>query len=285
MRRRAGLKGVRRLQPNIWKMKMQNLLQDRVVIVLGVGPALGHATVMACVNEGAKVVLAARSEDMLAKVADEVAAKGGQSISVPTDMNKAEDCKNLVAKAVEAFGRVDGLVCVAYLHHDNSTITDSPDDLSNWRPLMDTNFFGTMQVVKPAIEQMQKQGDGGSIVIINSLNTHSPWPRTLSYTASKSALAAATRSLATEYGPDQIRVNSMHAGVIFNDSLYITLDDMAKRNGTTREQEVAKITAMSPLRQQTKPEDYTGSVLFLLSDMSKPVTGVSLHANAGRYMG
>jgi len=264
---------------------MQDLLTDRVVIVLGVGPALGRATALACAREGAKVVLAARGEEMMARVADEVAAIGGTALSVPTDMTKAQDCTNLVARTVERFGRVDGLVCVAYLHHDNTTITDCPDDLANWRPVMDTNFFGTMQVVKPVIEQMQRQGEGGSIVIVNSLNTHNPWPRTLSYTASKSALAAATRSLATEYGPDQIRVNSLHAGLIFNESLYITIDDMAKRNGTSREEELAKISALSPLRQQTTPEEYTGSILFLLSDMSKPVTGISLHANAGRYMG
>lgn len=263
---------------------MRNLLQDQVIIVVGVGPALGRATALACVDEGATVVLAARSEGKMAEVADEIAARGGTSMSIATDMSKASDCKQLVTKVVEAYRRVDGLVCVAYQHHDNTTITDCPDDLANWRPVMDTNFFGTMQVVKPTIEQMRRQG-GGNIVIINSLNTHNPWPRTLSYTASKAALAAATRSLATEYGPENIRVNSLHAGVIFNENLYITLDDMARRNGTTREQEVAKITALSPLRQQTTPEEYTGSILFLLSDMSKPVTGVSLHANAGRYMG
>jgi NAD(P)-dependent dehydrogenase (short-subunit alcohol dehydrogenase family) len=263
---------------------MQNLLQDRVIIVMGVGPALGRATVLACAGEGAKVVLAARSEGKMDDVAQEIAASGGSSLSVVTDMLNAGDCRRLVARTVEAYGRVDGLVCVAYLHHDNSTITDSADDLANWRPVMDTNFFGTMQVVKPTIEQMQRQG-GGNIVIINSLNTHNPWPRTLSYTASKAALAAATRSLATEYGLDNIRVNSLHAGLIFNDAIYITLDDIARRNGTTREEELARITALSPLRQQTKPEDYTGSVLYLLSDMSKPVTGISLHANAGRYMG
>jgi NAD(P)-dependent dehydrogenase (short-subunit alcohol dehydrogenase family) len=263
---------------------MRNLLQDQVIIVLGVGPALGRATALACTDEGAKLVLAARSEAKIAEVADEIAARGGSAIAVPTDMLDAEDCNRLVERAVEAYGRVDGLVCVAYQHHDNTTITDCPDDLSNWRPVMDTNFFGTMQVVKPTIEQMQRQG-GGNIVIINSLNTHNPWPRTLSYTASKAALAAATRSLATEYGPDNIRVNSLHAGVIFNEQIYITIDDIAKRNGTSREEELAKITALSPLRQQTTPEEYTGSILFLLSDMSKPVTGVSLHANAGRYMG
>lgn len=263
---------------------MDKLLRDRVIVIVGVGPALGRASALACAQEGAKVVLAARSEAKMAEVADEIAGLGGTSLSIATDMTSAQDCVRLVEQTVEAFGRVDGLVCVAYQHHDNTTITDCPDDLANWRPVMDTNFFGTMQVVKPTIEQMQRQRSG-SIVIINSLNTHNPWPRTLSYTASKAALAAATRSLATEYGPDNIRVNSMHAGVIFNESLYITLDDMARRNGTTREEEVAKITALSPLRQQTTPEEYTGSILFLLSDMSKPVTGISLHANAGRYMG
>lgn len=264
---------------------MQDLLKDRVVIILGAGPALGQAAALACAGEGAKLVLAARNPETLRKTEAGIAAVGGVSLSVPMEMTNAQDCRRLVDTACETFGRVDGLVCIAYLHHDNTMITDCPDDLANWRPVMETNFFGTMQVVKPVVEQMRKQGNGGSIVIINSLNTHQPWPRSLSYTASKAALAAATRSLATEYGPDQIRVNSLHAGVIFNDSLYITLDDMARRNGTTREQEVAKITALSPLRQQTKPEEYTGSILYLLSDMSKPVTGASLHANAGRYMG
>jgi NAD(P)-dependent dehydrogenase (short-subunit alcohol dehydrogenase family) len=264
---------------------MQNLLQDRVIIVLGVGPALGHATAVMCAEQGAKLVLAARSQDMLDTVKAEIADKGGEAIAVATDMTKAADCKRLVDAAVAEFGRVDGIVCVAYLHHDNTLITEAPDDLANWRRVMDTNFFGTMQVVKPTIEQMLKQESGGSVVIINSLNTHQPWPRTLPYTASKAALAAATRSLAIEFGPQKIRVNSLHAGVILNDMIFITLDDMAARNGTTRDEEYRKIAAMGALQFVATPEEYMGSVLYLLSDMSKPVTGVSLHVNAGRYMG
>lgn len=264
---------------------MKALLKDRVVIVLGVGPALGHATAIACAEEGAKVVLAARGEDMLSRVAGEVADRGGEALAVACDMTDSADCRRLVSETVARFGRVDGLVCVAYMHHDNSTITDSPDDLANWRSVMDTNFFGTMQVVKQVIGQMRLQGDGGSIVIVNSLNTHQPWPRTLPYTASKAALAAATRSLAVEYGGDWIRVNSLHAGVILNDSLYITLDDMARRNGTTRDDEVDKLASVGALKLLATPEDYMGSVLYLLSDMSKPVTGTSLHVNSGRYMG
>ena len=89
---------------------MRKLLQDRIVIVVGVGPALGRATALACADEGAKVVLAARSEDKMAEVADEIAARSGTSVSGVTDMLDAKDSEHLVAKPVETFGLVDGLV-------------------------------------------------------------------------------------------------------------------------------------------------------------------------------
>lgn len=264
---------------------MKMMLAGQTIIVAGVGPAMGREIALMCVEEGAAVVLAARSQEMLDSVAGEVADKGGASLSVVTDMTKAEDCKRLVAETVARFGGVDGLVGVGYRHHDNKILTEAEDDLSNWRPIMDTNFFGTMQVIKPTIEQMIRQGRGGRIVIINSMTTHLPWPRGMPYAASKAALAAATRSLALEYGAQKIRVNSLHCGAILNEGLWITLRDIAQRNGTTPEEECEKIASLSALRMIPTPEEYVGSVLYLLSDLSRPVTGISLHANGGRYLG
>lgn len=263
---------------------MRKMLEGRTIIVSGVGPALGHATSLMCTEEGASVVLAARTRETLDGVAKEIAEMGGESLSVVTDMNKVADCKRLVAETVARFGRVDGLVAIGYRPDDNKTLTESDEDLANWRPVMDTNFFGTLQVVKPVIEQMQRQEQGGTIVIINSMTTHLPWPRGLPYAASKAALASATRTLALEYGPKKIRVNSMHCGAILNAALYRSLDNLARRNGTTRDQEYEKIASMGALGFLATPEEYMGSVLYLLSDLSKPVTGISLHVNAGRYM-
>ncbi len=263
---------------------MRKLLQDRVIIVLGVGPALGHSTALMCTEEGARVVLVARSQEMLDTVAADVAARGGAAHSVAMDMTSAADCKRLVAETVERFGRVDGLVCIAYKHHDSKLITESDDDLASWREIMDVNFFGTMLVIKQVIEQMAAQGDGGSIVIINSMNSHNPWPRTLPYSAAKAALASASRVPAVEYGPQQIRVNNLHAGAILNDGLNITLNVMAERNGTTRDEEYHKIASMGALQSIATPEEYMGSVLYLLSDLSAPATGISVHVNSGRYM-
>ena len=264
---------------------MRRMLDGRTIIIMGVGPALGHATALMCTDEGAAVALAARTPAQLGRVAMEVAAKGGSSISVPTDMTRLEDCKRLVEQTVERFGRIDGLVSIGYRPDDNKMLTESEEDLANWRPVMDTNFFGTLQVTKPVIEQMIRQDTGGSIVIINSMTTHLPWPRGLPYAASKAALASATRTLALEYGKHKIRVNSLHCGAILNDALWVSLGHLARQNGTTAQREYERIAAMGALGFLATPEDYMGSVLYLLSDLSKPVTGISLHANSGRYMG
>lgn len=263
---------------------MKKMLEGRTIIVMGVGPSLGRSTALMCAEEGANVVLAARSTTLLDEVASELAGKGGTSISVAADMNDAEQCKRVVAEAAARFGRVDGLVSVSHRAEDNKTITQCEDDLSNWRPIMDTNFFGTLQITKAVIDQMVAQKRGGSIVIINSMTSNLPWPGLLPYASSKAALAAATRSLALEYGPNRIRVNSLHCGAILNDGLWDNLQHLATMNGTTKEEEYEKIAALSPLGSIATPEEYVGSILYLLSDLSSPVTGVSLHVNSGRYM-
>jgi NAD(P)-dependent dehydrogenase (short-subunit alcohol dehydrogenase family) len=245
---------------------------------------MGRATALMCASEGANVVLAARSREQLDEVSREIAGQGGTSLSVVTDMTDVAACKRLVEEAVARFGRVDGLVTVAALPEDNKLITECEDDLSNWRPIMDTNFFGTLQVVKPTIEQMLRQGDGGSIVIVNSMTSQLPWERLLPYAASKAALAAATRSLALEFGPHKVRVNSVHCGAILNEALNNNLEALAARNETTRDEVYAAIASMSALGFIATPEEHMGSILYLLSDMSSPVTGISLHVNSGRYM-
>ena len=263
---------------------MRRMLEGRTIIVLGTGPSLGNATAMMCTEEGASVVLAARSKETLDSLAAEVEAKGGSARPVVTAMTKREDCEAMVAAAVARFGRVDGLVAIGYRPADNKTITDVDDDFAEWKAIVDTNVFGTLQVIKPLVAQMKRQEQGGSIVIINSMNSHNPWPRGLPYAASKAGLASATRTLATEYGRDQIRVNSLHCGAIVNEALWVSLENLAKANGTTKQEEYQRIADMGALGWLPTPEEYMGSVLYLLSDMSKPVTGISLHVNAGRFM-
>ncbi|RYD94164.1 MAG: SDR family NAD(P)-dependent oxidoreductase, partial [Sphingomonadales bacterium] len=216
---------------------MRKMLEGRTILVLGVGPSLGRTTALMCADEGANVVLAARSQPVLDAVSAEVAERGGASVARITDMNEAGDCKALVADAVERFGRIDGLVTVAHAAEDNKTITECEDDLSNWRPIIETNIYGTLQMTKAVIDQMVRQESGGSIVMINSMTANLPWPGLLPYASSKAALAAAARQMALEYGPRGIRVNSLHCGAILNDGLWDNLQYLATMNGTTKEAE------------------------------------------------
>jgi NAD(P)-dependent dehydrogenase (short-subunit alcohol dehydrogenase family) len=263
---------------------MRKQLEGRTIIVLGTGPSLGEATAMMCTEEGASVVLAARSKETIEELAAKVEAKGGSALPVVTDMTDVRSCEELVAAAVEHYGRVDGLVAIGYKPADNKTILDVDDDFENWKAIVDTNLFGTLQVIKPLVAQMSKQEHGGSIVIINSMNSHNPWPRGLPYAASKAGLASATRTLAIEFGRQKIRINSLHCGAIVNDALWVSLDNLAKSRGSTKEEEYQRIADMGALGWLPTPEQYMGSVLYLLSDLSAPVTGISLHVNAGRYM-
>ena len=90
------------------------LLRDKVIVISGVGPGLGQTLAKMAAQEGAAVVLGARSQDFLDAVATEIRDAGGKAIALSTDVTSTEQCQTLVAAGVEAFGRIDGLVNSAY---------------------------------------------------------------------------------------------------------------------------------------------------------------------------
>src|SRR5690242_2579951 len=116
------------------------LLDDKVVIVSGVGPGLGQANARALAREGATVVLAARNADYLAQVETEITGAGGRALAVPTNLVKAEEVQALVDTTVDRFGRLDGLVNNAF-RMDSFEPFESVD-LTKWRKIFDVNVWG-----------------------------------------------------------------------------------------------------------------------------------------------
>jgi NAD(P)-dependent dehydrogenase (short-subunit alcohol dehydrogenase family) len=259
-------------------------LSNKVIIIAGAGPGVGHASAVMCAQEGADVVLAGRTLETLESVAADVREVGGRALTVVADITSAPDCARLADEAIKEFGHVDGLVVVAYRSADKKTMLESEDDFSNWQPIVEANVFGTLKIVKAVASRMVTQGTGGSIVIINSMASNQPWPMFGAYAGSKAALAGFTRNMAWELGTHKIRINGMHAGGIWNEPLKKHIQLVAERNGTTPEEELRKEEALCALGYVPPAEDYAGSVMYLLSDLSKPVTGQALHANAGRFM-
>jgi NAD(P)-dependent dehydrogenase (short-subunit alcohol dehydrogenase family) len=174
------------------------------------------------------------------------------------------------------------LVNNAFDDGDHRSFTSA--DLDNWRRTMETNFFGTLQLTRAVVPSMKEHGDG-RIIMINSMSAVKVEPRFGAYAASKSALATVTKTLALELGQFGIRVNAVHPGYIWSDKQEMYLQYLAHKSGITYEEQFQRIAGSAALGYIPHSSEIAGSVVFLASDLAKPVTGQALHVNAGHYMG
>jgi len=230
------------------------LLSGTVVVVSGVGPGLGRSIALASAREGADLVLAARTGSRLDEVAKEVAALGQRAVAVPTDITDEGSAANLAQAALDAFGRVDTLVHNAFAIPPLTSLADA--DLTAHR---------------------------GSVVMINSaVLRHSRLPYG-GYKMAKSALLAVAQSLATELGPQGIRVNSVAPGYIWAGSLKWYFGYLAEQRGVDRQQIYDEAAATTDLRKLPEPDEVADAVVFLASSMARAITGQCLDVNSGEY--
>jgi NAD(P)-dependent dehydrogenase (short-subunit alcohol dehydrogenase family) len=248
------------------------LLDGKTCVVSGVGPGMGQATAKALAREGARVFLAARSKDVLDRVADEI---GDRAVVVPTDITDRAQCDALV----EAAGTIDVLVNSAF----------KPDvfqpfvrvDLEEYRSIFEVNVFGTLQLTQAAIPAMKERG--GSIVFVNSMVVRRGGNLQTGYAASKGALMGAAKSLALELGRYRIRVNSVVPGWMLGPSVETYLDFQSQKRGVSREDILGELGALNPLGAIPTQEACAETVVFLASDLSAAMTGQSVDVNGGEH--
>lgn len=257
------------------------ILKDKVVVVSGIGPGLGQELAYGAAEEGAKVVLAARTESKLKEVETEIKSQGAEVISVLTDITSLESCQNLIEETVTKFGKVDCLLNSAY-RPGNFTEFDQ-GDMEDWKETMNTNYFGTMQLTLEAVKQMKIQ-KSGSIVMINSLITKKPLQTQGGYAASKGALTASTKILAKELGPHGIRVNAVYMGWMWGPPVEGYVNETAKAMNIDAETIIKSITKDIPLGIIPDDRDCANAALFLASDLAKVITGANLDVNGGEFM-
>lgn len=256
----------------------ERILEGKVVVVSGIGPGLGQEIAMTCAREGATVVMGARTESYLQKVADEIGAAGGNATFVPTDISDRAQCDRLIAAATDAFGRVDALVNNAFradVFQPFETV-----DLDQWRAITDVNVFGSLQLTQAVVPTMKAQG-GGSIVFVNSMIIRKPLPLQHGYATSKGGLMAAAHGLSRELGGYGIRVNSVVPGWMWGPPVEGYVNYQAQVNGTSVEDEIAVLTKDIPLGIIPPDEDVAEAVAFFASDWSRAVSGQSLDVNGG----
>ena len=241
-------------------------LSEKVAIVTGGAHGMGEAEARLFAREGAKVVVADVLPEMGEAVAASIRADGGQAIFVKIDVTSEADWQNLLAATLKAYGRLDILVNNAGI--SGSAVGD-PDGIEGWNRIIAVNQTSVFLGTKLAAEQMGKTG-GGSIVNISSImgfvGSTSGHP---AYHASKGAVRIYSKAAAVRYGPQNIRVNTIHPGYM-----------PAMLNSTNGNERADKIAA-TPLRRLGEPIEVAYGVLFLASDEASFVTGTELVIDGG----
>jgi NAD(P)-dependent dehydrogenase (short-subunit alcohol dehydrogenase family) len=255
------------------------MLQDKVVVVAGIGPGLGRSIALASAREGADVVLAARTAARLDDVAKEIAALGRRGVAVPTDLADGAAAEHLAEAALDAFGRVDALVYNALAMPPIKELREvSLDAVSS---SFDANVVAALRLTRLLVPALAESK--GSVVMINSMVVRFSQRTMGPYKLAKAALLAMAQSLATELGPQGIRVNSVAPGHIWGDSLKWYFGYLAKKRGVTVEEVYEETAAPLDLGRLPEPDEIADAVVFLSSEMARAITGQCLDVNCGEY--
>jgi 3-oxoacyl-[acyl-carrier protein] reductase len=246
-------------------------LEGKVVLVTGAARGLGRRYCEVLAAEGAAVVGFDLSD--CADTVAAVTAKGGRALGAAVDVTDVDSCRRGVDAAVAALGRLDGLVNNAALY---ATLTSAPFDRipdDEWEAAMAVNVRGNWTMCRAAVPAMREAG-GGSIVNISSLAAVYGLPNALHYTASKAAVLGITRGLSRELGRDWIRVNSVAPSAVETEG---TREFFGERH----DHALDVIAKMQSLRRTLDPSDVAGTIVYLISDASRFVTGQTLMVDGG----
>jgi NAD(P)-dependent dehydrogenase (short-subunit alcohol dehydrogenase family) len=247
-------------------------LDNKVAIVTGASSGLGVGFALALAEAGADVALAARRVDRLATVAASVEAAGRRAITRATDVSRPEDCTALVEATMEAFGGVDVLV------NNAGVSTASPatrEDPAEFRRVVDVNLNGAYWMAQACGRVMKP---GSTIINIGSVlgfTTDSGLPQA-AYCSTKAALVGLTRELAQQWGGRKgIRVNALAPGYFPSEMTdQLPADYLAEM-----------MERRVPMKRTGRIEELTPALVFLASDASSYVNGISLPVDGGLLTG
>jgi len=264
------------------------MLEGKTAVVTGIGPGMGRDISLGLAREGADIALVARSDKTLPGVAEEIEALGRRAVPVYGNIAKAEDCARIADEVRSAFGgSLDILVNSAFHGGQHEAFEDA--DLEKWHRPINVNYFGTLQLTQAMLPLLKAAGEANGdarIVMINTMSVHHLEAGAGSYAGSKAALGAVTKTLAVELGQYGIRVNSVHPGYIWGDSVKIYFEWQAEERGggATWQDVYDDRAAETCLGYLPHSSEIAGAVVFYASPLSKCVTGSALPVNAGHWL-
>jgi 2,5-dichloro-2,5-cyclohexadiene-1,4-diol dehydrogenase 1 len=244
---------------------------DKSIIVTGGGSGIGRAAAVLLAQAGALMTVADKNEEAAIETVSMIEKTGGQAQAVGTDVAVEADVENMVARAVAAYGRLDGATNAAGAPGGGSSLSEM--SLAQWNRVISINLTGMFLCVKHEIRAMLKSG-GGSIVNISSVTAVKGFPDAGEYSTSKAGILALTRTAAFETGRLGIRVNTLLPGVI---------DTPMFRNQIAAQPELESMVANQHLLgRYGQPVELGYMIKFLLSDEASFITGAAIAVDGGQ---
>jgi 3-oxoacyl-[acyl-carrier protein] reductase len=245
-------------------------LSGRVALVTGASQGIGRACARKLAQSGAAVALAARGQEKLQALADEISAAGGKAAAFTLDVGDEEQIKSTFKAAIAQFGKIDILVNNAGITRDQLVMRMKRAD---WDAVLNTNLTSAYLCTQQAIGSMLKQR-WGRIINITSIFGQTGQAGQANYAASKAGLIGLTMAIAREVSSRSITCNAVAPGFI-ETAMTSGLADDFKENAIK----------MIPLGRVGSPEDVANAVAFLASEEASYITGHVLNVNGGMLMG
>jgi len=244
-------------------------LKDKVALLTGASQGIGRETALALAEAGAKVVAAARNEEKLAALVNEIIAAGGEAIAIKMDVADPDQIKSGFKQALEKFARLDILVNNAAITRDGLALRMKQDD---WDAVIRTNLTGAHLCIQQALSTMMR-ARAGRIINIASVVAQMGNAGQANYVAAKAGLVGLTKAIAIEIASRNITVNAVAPGFIATPMTDV-LPDKVKD----------ELKLRIPLGRMGSARDVASSIVFLASDEAAYITGHVLDVNGGLYL-
>ncbi len=252
-------------------------LQNKVIVISGGTKGVGRTMAEEFARAGANVVIGGRDVDAARKIIRIIKTYGRESIFVPTDVRNVDDCGNLFDTAYEHFGKIDG-----FFNYAGVTPVSPLDtcDQETFDQIMEVNFRGAFFCCQSAVKYMRKNG-GGSIVLTGSPHAWGGEKDRAAYACSKGVLLTLMNHIAKNYGEEQIRCNYLTLGWTPTDG-EVALRIAQGQTEAELRKEAAKVIPMGRMNEKS---DYVGILIYLMSDESSMISGSTMMATGGWWIG
>lgn len=254
--------------------KGSNKLEDKVAIITGGDSGIGRAVAYAFAKEGANIVIAYLNEDEDAsETCEHIQTLGRKCIAIKGDLQKEENCKLVIDKTLEEFGKIDILVNNHAVQYIQQSILDIDEE--QLEKTFRTNIFSFFYLVKAALPHLKPNS---SIINTTSVTAFKGEELLIDYSATKGAILAFTRSLSQSLVEDKIRVNAVAPGPIWTPLITSSFN-------SEEVETFGSLRSKVPMDRAGQPYEVANAYVFLASDDSSYMTGQVLHVNGGNIVG